>query len=296
MWYSWIPKRRSASVCGKMARYFDSHAHYYDAKFYADGQTPDALLDTLFAGEVGTILNIGTSLENAGAVLSQAAKYPRMYAALGIHPTDGQGYADPAAAVEELALLLGDAETRAAKKIVAIGEIGLDYHYPDTDKAKQGELLERQLCLAEKLDLPVIIHDREAHGDCFEAVLRHPHVRGVFHSFSGSAELARELTRRGWYLSFSGVVTFKNAPRVREAVAATPEDRLLTETDCPYLAPEPHRGERNCSGFLPYTVAAMAAVKGKSVQEMTDLTAENACRLFGIPRESGRRESAGTAN
>lgn len=268
-----------------MARIFDSHAHYYDARFYADGQTPEALLASLFAGEIGTVINIGTSLENAGAVLSQAAKYPRMFAALGIHPTDGQAYDDPAAAVAKLETLLGDQESRAARKIVAIGEIGLDYHYPDTDKKKQAELFERQLLLAEGLDLPVIIHDRDAHGDCFEAVLRHPRVRGVFHCFSGSAELARELTRRGWYLSFSGVVTYRNAPRVREAVAAVPNELLLTETDCPYLAPEPHRGERNSSAFLPYTVAALAAVKGMSVAEMTDLTAENACRLFGIPKE-----------
>lgn len=268
-----------------MARLFDSHAHYYDARFYEGGNTPDALLNALFAGEVGTILNIGTGLENAGIVLSQAAKYPRMFAAIGIHPTDGQGYADPAAALAALEVLLADPARRAAEKIAAIGEIGLDYHYPDTDKEKQAALFEGQLTLAEKLDLPVIVHDRDAHGDCFETVLRHPRVRGVFHSFSGSAELAVELTRRGWYLSFSGVATFKNAPRVRSAVAATPNDRLLAETDCPYLAPEPHRGECNHSGFLTYTVAALAAVKGMSAQEMTDLTAENACRLFDIPKE-----------
>lgn len=268
-----------------MARLFDSHAHYYAARFYAGGNTPDALLNTLFAGEVGTIINISTSLENAGAVLSQAAKYPRMFAAIGIHPTDGQRYADPTVALTELEALLADPARRAAGKIVAIGETGLDYHYPDTDKEKQAALFEGQLILAEKLGVPVIIHDRDAHGDCFAAVLRHPRVRGVFHSFSGSAELAVELTRRGWYLSFSGVATFKNAPRVRSAVATTPNDRLLVETDCPYLAPEPHRGERNHSGFLPYTVAALAAVKGISVQEMTDLTADNACRLFGIPKE-----------
>lgn len=268
-----------------MARIFDSHAHYYDARFYAGGQTPDALLSALFGGAIGTIVNVGTSLENAAVVLAQAAKYPRMFAAIGIHPTDGQAYSDPMKAVEKLKILLGSKESRAAQKIVAIGEIGLDYHYPDTDKDKQKALFEGQLCLAEELDLPVIIHDRDAHGDSFEAVLRHPRVRGVFHCFSGSVQMARELSRRGWYLSFSGVVTYRNAPRVREAAAAVPDELLLTETDCPYLAPEPHRGERNSSAYLPDTVAALAVVKGMSVQEMTDLTAKNACRLFGIPEE-----------
>lgn len=266
-----------------MARFFDSHAHYYDARFYAGGKTPDALLDELFAGDVGAILDVGTSLENAGTVIDQAARYEGMYAAVGIHPTDGQAYDDPARAVAELADLLASGEERAKRKIVALGEIGLDHHYPDTDKEKQAALLELQLQLAKTLDLPVIMHDREAHGDCFAAVLRHPDVRGVFHSFSGSAELARELTRRGWYLSFSGVATFRNAPRVREAVAAVPIDHLLIETDCPYLAPEPHRGEVNHSGYLPFTAAAVAAVKGISAEELALATFRNACRLFAIP-------------
>lgn len=266
-----------------MIRLFDSHAHYYDARFFAGGNTPEALLDSLFAGDVGAVLNVGTSLENMRTVTEQAAHYPRMYAAVGIHPTDGQGYADPAGAVAELERFLGDRASRAARKIVALGEIGLDYHYPDTDKEKQAELFERQLQLAEELDLPVVIHDRDAHGDSFAAVLRHPRVRGVFHSYSGSAELARELVRRGWYLSFSGVVTFRNAPRVREAVAAVPVDRLLIETDCPYLAPEPHRGELNHSGYLFLTAAAVAAVKGMDANALICAATENASRLFAVP-------------
>lgn len=265
-----------------MAKLFDSHAHYYDVRFFAGANTPDALLAGLFAGDVGAILNVATNLENARTVMEQAARYPCMYAAVGIHPTDGQAYDDPARAVAQLADLLSSKEERAARKIVALGEIGLDYHYPDTDREKQAALFEAQLQLAKTLGLPVIIHDRDAHGDCFEAVLRHPEVRGVFHSYSGSAQLAKELIRRGWYLSFSGVVTFKNAPRVREAVAAVPLDRILIETDCPYLAPEPHRGEINHSGYLPFTAAAVAAVKGVSATELVLATFQNACRLFSI--------------
>ena len=165
---------------------------------------------------------------------------------------------------------------------MALGEIGLDYHYPDTNKAHQAQMLELQLVLAERLAMPVIIHDREAHGDCFDAVCRHPAVSGVFHSYSGSAEMARDLVRRGWYISFSGVVTFKNAPKVREAVAAVPLDRMLIETDAPYLAPHPHRGTRNHSGYLAHTAAAVAQVKGVEVDEVRRITKENAVRLFGL--------------
>jgi TatD DNase family protein len=136
--------------------------------------------------------------------------------------------------------------------------------------------------MAEKYALPVIIHDREAHGDCFDAVCRHPKVTGVFHSYSGSAEMAKDLVRRGLYISFSGVVTFKNAPKVREAVAAVPLDRILIETDAPYLAPVPHRGQMNHSGLMRYTAAAVAEVKGITVDEVIRITAENAQRLFQI--------------
>ena len=261
---------------------FDAHAHYFDARFAAETAGADAILTALFAGDVGGIVNVGTDLDTSKAVVEQAVHYPGMFAAVGIHPTDGMRYTDSDAAVAELAALIGTPENRHAAKIVALGEIGLDYHYDDTDKARQAALFEAQLCLAETLDLPVIIHDREAHGDCFEAVLRHPRVRGVFHSYSGSADMARELTRRGWYISFSGVVTFKNAERVREAVRAVPANRLLIETDCPYLSPVPHRGEINHSGYLVYTAAAVAAARGISAEQAAKLTAENARRLFGI--------------
>ena len=261
---------------------FDSHAHYYDSRFDEVEGGADSLLDCLFDGEVGGIVNVGTDLENARAVIESAARFERMYAAVGIHPSDGQAYRDIPAAMAELKAILGDAESRKKSKIVALGEIGLDYHYPDTDKPHQAAFFEAQLQLAEALDMPVIIHDREAHGDCFDAVCRHPNIRGVFHSYSGSAEMARDLVRRGWYISFSGVVTFKNAPKVREAVVATPLERILIETDAPYLAPVPYRGQMNHSGLMRYTAEAIAQIKGLKYDEILRVTTENAHRLLDI--------------
>lgn len=262
-----------------MEKLFDSHAHYYDARFEQEGGA-DALLTALFADRVGTIVNIGTDIENSKICIAQAAKYPHMYCAVGIHPSDGLRYADPDVALAELDALLGTKESRKRDKIVALGEIGLDYYWDPDKKVEQAYLLEKQLQLAEKHDMPVIIHDREAHGDCFETVLRHPSVRGVFHSYSGSAEMARELVKRGWYISFSGTLTFKNAAQVRKAALAVPRDRLLIETDCPYLAPHPMRGRLNHSGLLPYTVEALAELWECSPQEAAKQTFENADRLF----------------
>ncbi len=265
-----------------MEKLFDSHAHYYDERFESLGGGADALLAALFADEAGGIINVGTDLENAEKVIASAAKWQNIYAAVGIHPSDGQALRDIPAAIAALRALIGDNAHRRAKKIVALGEIGLDYHYPDTDKPHQQAFFEAQLALAEELDIPVIIHDREAHGDVFDAVCRHPRVCGVFHSYSGSAEMARDLVRRGWYVSFSGVVTFKNAPKVREAVAAVPLERLLIETDAPYLAPHPHRGKMNHSGYMRHTAAAVAEVKGIGTDVLIRASAENARKLFQI--------------
>ncbi|MBE6556069.1 MAG: TatD family deoxyribonuclease [Ruminococcaceae bacterium] len=262
-----------------MEKIFDSHAHYYDARFSREMGDVDELLSSLFSGEIGYIVNVGTDPQNSLSVVNEAKKWKGMYAAVGIHPSDGQYLADRDAALADIEKLLCKG---MGEKVVALGEIGLDYHYEDTDRAVQGYLLEQQLCMAERLGVPVIIHDRDAHGDCFDAVCRHPSVRGVFHSYSGSAEMARDLVRRGWHISFSGVVTFKNASRVREAVAAVPMDRLLIETDCPYLAPHPHRGKLNHSGYLTYTAAAIAEVKGVMREEVLRASRENAKALFGI--------------
>ena len=257
----------------------DSHAHYYDSRFEQELGGADALLSSLFQSELAAIINIGTDPENSRLVVKEAAKWPQMYATVGIHPGDGQRLPDIDAALAEIEAMLPHAKE---KKIVAIGEIGLDYHYDDTDREKQLYFFEKQLEMAEKWGLPVVVHDREAHGDCFEAICRHPKVTGVFHSYSGSAEMAKDLCRRGWYISFSGTVTFKNAPKVREAVAAVPLDRLLTETDAPYLAPVPFRGKLNHSGYMRYTADAMAEVKGIDLDEMIRMTRENAARLFEI--------------
>lgn len=272
---------------------FDSHAHYFDHRFLTDaeGATADELLPTILApaGEVSHIVNVGTNVESSGQAIEQAARYVGMFAAVGIHPEDCQQIeGEPEEQLAALRELLGDEQTRKRDKIVALGEIGLDYYerdYLPVNKPLQAWYFEQQLALAEQLGLPVIIHDREAHGDCFETVLRHPDVRGVFHSFSGSAEMARELVRRGWYISFSGVVTFKNARRVGEVAASVPLDRLLVETDAPYLAPHPHRGRRNDSSLMRHTVEALATLRGVTSERMAEITAQNAASLFGIAVE-----------
>ena len=166
--------------------------------------------------------------------------------------------------------------------MVAIGEIGLDYHYEDIPRDIQKRAFRAQMELAGELKLPAIGHEREAHEDGMKIVEEFPEVTGVFHCYSGSAEMAKVLVSKGWYVGFTGVLTFKNARRALEAAQAVPRDRVVLETDCPYMAPEPNRGKRNYSGYLPYTVAAMAAVKGVSPDEMAEITAENAERLFNI--------------
>lgn len=260
-------------------RYFDSHAHYYDARFAEEcKEGVDALLTRLFDTTVSGIVNVGTSPDTCRAAVRQAARYPHMYTALGIHPTDGQALSDPDAALFEIGQMLRDPRS----KCVAIGEIGLDYHYPDTDKEKQAYFFERQLSLAAEFDLPVVIHDREAHGDVTEAILRHPKTRGVLHSFSGSPEMAKELVRAGYYISFSGTLTFQNARRTVESAAVVPPDRILIETDCPYLAPHPLRGTLNHSGNLAYTCARLAEIRGIEEEQAARLTEENARRFFSL--------------
>jgi TatD DNase family protein len=173
-------------------------------------------------------------------------------------------------------------ELAGGSRVVAIGEIGLDYHYDIIDKEVQAKFFEAQLELAEKLSLPVVIHTRDAMGDTLEILSRHPNVRGVMHSFSGSAEVALELTKKGWYISFSGPVTYKNAVKVKEAAAVVPADRILIETDCPYLPPVPHRGELNYSGYMKHTAEAVADIREVSLDEIARITWKNACRLFGL--------------
>ena len=269
---------------------FDSHAHYFDRRFLTaeEGPVADELLPQILApsGIVSHIVNVGINVQSSIQAVEQASRYEGMFAAVGIHPEDCQMLdGEPEQHLRALRDLLGDAESRRTQKIVALGEIGLDYYERDdlpVNKPLQQWYFDQQMKLAAELSLPVIIHDREAHGDCFETVLRYPTVCGVVHSYSGSAEMARELTRRGWYVSFSGVVTFKNARRVGEVAASIPLDRLLVETDAPYLAPHPHRGRRNDSSLMRHTVEALAELHGVSAEQMADITARNAARLFGL--------------
>ena len=201
-------------------------------------------------------------------------KYPFIYGAVGIHPDDADKMTQEI--LDEIRRL------SHMDKMVAIGEIGLDYYWDTEHKALQKEMFERQLSLAIERKLPVIVHDREAHGDCLEIVMNYPEARGVFHCFSGSAEMAKELIRRGWYLGFDGPVTYKSNKKAAEVLAVTPLERILVETDSPYMAPEPCRGKRNDSSLLVYVLEKIAALKGVSAEEMTRITQENGCRLFGI--------------
>ena len=259
-------------------KYFDTHAHYYDSRFEEEGKNAFELLDSLFESNVGYIVNVGTAPSTCLAAIEQSKRYLRMYTALGIHPTDGQHLASAEQALADIENLILDPEN----KCVAVGEIGLDYHYPDTDKKKQAFLFEKQMQLAEKLNLPVVIHDRDAHADVFDMILRYPNVRGILHSFSGSPEMAQELVRRGYYISFSGTLTFTNARKVADCARVLPHDRVLIETDAPYLAPHPLRGTLNDSSNLRYTNEKLAEIWGISEEECAKITAENAKRIFEL--------------
>lgn len=258
---------------------FDSHAHYNDERFENefDGGADAAVKLSIDRGVIGFI-NAATDIKSSNESIALAEKYPEFYAAVGYHPTDCQYLRE-----DLIEQSLAEIEKLCSHpKVVAVGEIGLDYHYDDTDQTRQLLFLERQLDMAEKLSLPVIIHDRDAHGDCLEAVKRHPKVTGVFHSFSGSAEMAKELLALGWYVSFGGPVSYKNAKKVKEAAAAVPLDRILIETDAPYLPPVPHRGEINYSALMFDTLRALADAMGQSEETVARATVENTRRLFGI--------------
>ena len=260
-------------------KYFDSHAHYYDERFSEElSGGVDNLIGTLLSENVSYIINIGTNPETSRAAISQAKMYENMYTAVGIHPSDTRFLSDMEAELSDIESLILD----KANKCVCLGEIGLDYHYPDTDKEKQAAYFEAQMCLAERLGIPVCIHDREAHADVMEVIRRHPSVRGVLHSFSGSAEMAEELVKLGWMISFSGTLTFTNAKKPREVAARIPKESVMIETDCPYLAPHPKRGTLNHSGNLEYTNAVLASIWGVSAEECTAITENNAKRFFGL--------------
>ena len=251
---------------------FDTHAHYDSNGFSADR---DEVLSALPAAGVTLVVNPGCDVESSRQAIALAEQYPHVYAAVGIHPGDCDGCTE--ADLEAIRAMA------AHEKVVAIGEIGLDYYWKDNaPKEFQQDIFRRQLALAEELKLPVIVHDREAHGDTLAVVKEFPNVRGVFHCFSGSPEMAEELVKMGWYLGFDGPITYKNARRSPEVVAVTPLDRIVIETDAPYLTPEPFRGKRNDSTKLHYVVEKLAEWKGISAEEMEQITLRNGRRLYGM--------------
>ena len=252
---------------------FDSHAHYDDEKFDSDR---DALLSAMTKKGVGFIVDVGCSFDSIPKAAQLAHKYPFMYYSVGFHPNDAQAAEDSTDALDILKRHLSD------EKCVAIGEIGLDYYWDSSSREIQRKWFEAQLKLAEETGYPVIIHDREAHGDTMEILRRYKNVRGILHSFSGSPEMAHELIKLGWYISFSGVLTFKNAALLPEVAKYVPLDRMLIETDCPYLAPHPMRGKRNDSTLMAYTALKLAEIKGLPYEQVCKLTAENAKRIYRI--------------
>ena len=252
---------------------FDTHAHYYAEAFDPDR---DAVLSALPAAGVGLVLCPGCDLDTSRQSIQLAEAYPHVYAAAGVHPEDALGL--PVDWLDQVA------EMTRHPKVKAIGEIGLDYYWVKTPEARafSRDFFDAQLSLAEELDLPAVVHDRDAHRDCLDIVRAHPGCRGVFHCYSGSVEDAKVLLDRGWMLSFTGNITFANARRGPEVVKFMPMDRLMLETDAPYMAPEPFRGKRCDSTMIRLTAERVAEWKGLSAEEVLDITLENGERFFGI--------------
>ena len=251
---------------------FDTHAHVDDDAFREDRRQ---LLESLPGKGVAMLLNPGCSLETSRNAVKNASEYDYIYAAVGSHP-------DAADEVNEEVLEQYRQMVRENPKVKAIGEIGLDYHYEDVPRQRQQQAFRDQMALAQELDMPVIIHDREAHEDCLRILKEFPSVKGVFHCFSGSAEMAVQLTKMGWYVGLTGVITFKNARRAVEAAAAVPLDRIVIETDCPYMSPEPYRGQRNDPGRVYRMAEKLAEIRGIPVEEIQKITLENGMRLYRI--------------
>lgn len=251
--------------------FFDTHAHY-DSDWFDDDRFD--ILDSMKDGNVGLIIDPGCDLTSSKTAIELSERYDFIYAAVGWHPEDIEKLTEDG--FGELCRLAEH------QKCVAIGEIGLDYYWDVSRKEEQKELFRRQIELALKLDKPVIVHDREAHQDSFDIVCGYPGLRGVFHCYSGSAEMAKELLKRGWYLGFDGPITYKNARKALEVLELCPLDRILIETDSPYLTPVPNRGKRNDSRQLEFVAAKIAEVKGMSTQEIEEITETNGRRLFGI--------------
>ena len=250
---------------------FDTHAHMDDRAFFEDR---DEILQGLSAKGVGLVMNPGCSLDSSRNAVALAEQYDFVYAAVGSHP-------DVADEVNGEVLEEYKKLCKLAK-VKAIGEIGIDYHYEDIPRDLQLRAFRMQMELAREVDLPVIVHEREAHEDGMAVVREFPDVTGVFHCYSGSAEMARQLVDKGWYIGFTGVLTFKNARKAIETAQSIPIDRIVLETDCPYMAPVPHRGKRNDPGYLCHMAEKLAEIRGLSVEEIHQITTENGKRLYRI--------------
>ena len=250
---------------------FDTHAHLNDEVFDADRAE---LMETFRDAGVEMVLNAGCSLESSRQGIALAEEYPWLYCSVGTHPdTADEVNAEVLEAYRQMC---------RHPKVKAIGEIGLDYYYESIPREVQMQAFRIQMALAQELDMPVIVHERDAHEDGMAIVKAFPKVHGVFHCYSGSAEMARQLVELGWYIGFTGVLTFKNARKAVETAASIPLDRILLETDCPYMAPEPYRGKRNHPGYLYRMAEKLAEIRGLPVAEIVRITTENAKRLYRI--------------
>lgn len=255
---------------------FDTHAHYDDDAFLKDREE---ILSGLCEHGVGEVVDVSAALEGVPAVLALSQQFDFIYAAVGVHPTET--YELENSDIEKVE------RYASADKVVAIGEIGLDYHYPDTQKTKQKEWFAMQIDLAKRLHLPIIVHSRDAAQDTLE-LIKAENAReagGVLHCFSYEPEMAKIYTDMGFYIGIGGVVTFKNARKLKEIAAKMPMEQMLLETDCPYLAPEPFRGRRNDSTLIKYVAEAIASLRGMSAEDVIRITADNARRFYGLQKE-----------
>ena len=251
---------------------FDTHAHMDDRRFDCDR---DAVLQGLSDRGVALVMNPGCSLESSKNAIALAEKYPFVYAAVGSHP-------DVADEVNEDVLEEYKKLCKLHDKVKAIGEIGIDYHYEDIPRDLQLKAFRMQMELAREVGLPAIVHEREAHEDGMAVVREFSDVTGVFHCYSGSAEMAKQLVDKGWYIGFTGVLTFKNARKAIETAQAIPLERIVLETDCPYMAPEPFRGKRNDPGYLFRMAEKLAEIRNLPVEQIHEITTENGKRLYRI--------------
>lgn len=251
--------------------YFDSHAHLTEDCFAQDF---DTVVDNMKAASVTGMMEIGFDLPSSEKAVQLAERFDWVHAAVGSHPDDAEQ-------VDEARIAVYRGLCRNPR-VKAIGEIGLDYHYEEPGREVQQRAFRMQLALAQELSMPVVIHEREAHEDGLRILEEFPTLRGVFHCFSGSYEMVKELIKRGWYIGFTGVVTFKNARKAVEVAQNIPLDRVLIETDCPYMAPEPFRGRRCDPSLVPYVAKKIADLRGLSPESVATATAENAKRCFRI--------------